>query len=115
MTRGADGGAESPYESLTRLLLLQAGFPRPQTQIEFGRLAVRVDLGWREWKVAVEYDGVQHWADSRQRSWDIERIALLEAEGWIVVRVTAEMLKRPHVIADRVASALVAHGCPRTW
>ena len=62
-----------------------------------------------------EYDGVQHWADSRQRSWDIERIALLEAEGWIVVRVTAEMLKRPHVIADRVASALVAHGCPRTW
>src|SRR5258705_8932444 len=28
-----DGGAESPYESLTRLLLVKAGFPRPQTQI----------------------------------------------------------------------------------
>jgi len=25
-----DGGAESPYESLTRLVLIQAGFPRPE-------------------------------------------------------------------------------------
>ena len=28
-----DGGSESPYESLTRLLLIRNGFPRPQTQI----------------------------------------------------------------------------------
>jgi hypothetical protein len=28
-----DGGAESPYESITRLLLIKAGLPRPQTQI----------------------------------------------------------------------------------
>ena len=59
-------------------------------------------MGWREWKIAVEYDGVQHWADGRQRAWDIERIALLEAAGWAVVRVSAEMLGRPQVIIDRI-------------
>jgi very-short-patch-repair endonuclease len=42
---------------------------------------IRVDMGWREWRVAVEYGGVQHWSDRRQRSGDIERIALLEGAG----------------------------------
>ncbi|MCH9702750.1 MAG: hypothetical protein K0U76_15465, partial [Actinomycetia bacterium] len=41
-----DGGAESPYESLTRLLLVRNGFPRPDTQIEvrdeFGRVFARL-------------------------------------------------------------------------
>ena len=66
-----------------RLLLVGAGLPKPETQIEFRDLRIRVDMGWREWKVAVEYDGIQHWENRYQRSWDIERIALLEAAGWI--------------------------------
>jgi hypothetical protein len=111
-----DGGAESPRETRLRLLLVTAGLPRPETQIEFrdrrGRVRVRVDMGWREWKVAVEYDGVQHWTDPRQRSWDIERIALLEASGWTVIRVSAEMLARPDSIVYRVAAKLRAAGCP---
>jgi len=69
-------------------------------------------MGWREWRVAVEYDGVQHWSDRRQRSWDIERIALLEGAGWVVVRVSAEMMSRPHVIVERVRAKLRAAGCP---
>jgi hypothetical protein len=67
-----DGGAESPQETRVRLLLVGAGLPKPETQIEFRDLHIRVDMGWREWKVAVEYDGVHHWTDGRQRSWDIE-------------------------------------------
>jgi very-short-patch-repair endonuclease len=105
-----DGGAESPQETRVRLLLIDAGLPKPETQIEFRDLHIRVDLGWREWRVAVEYDGIQHWTDSRQRSWDIERIAMLEAAGWVVVRVSAEMLKRPQVITDRVRAALTDRG-----
>ena len=96
-----------------RLLLVSGGIPKPETQIEFRDLQIRVDMGWREWKVAVEYDGIQHWEDSRQRSWDIERLALLEAAGWIVIRVSAEMLRRPQVIVDRVGCALISRGCPR--
>lgn len=109
----ADGGAESPQETRVRLLLIDALLPRPETQIEFRELRIRVDMGWREFKVAVEYDGVQHWTDSRQRSWDIERIALLEAAGWTVIRVSAEMLRRPYVIVERVRAALERGGYGR--
>ncbi len=109
----ADGGAESPQETRVRLLLIAAGLPRPETQIEFRNLhsrRIRVDMGWREWKVAVEYDGIQHWEDPQQRAWDIERIALLEAAGWIVIRVSAAMLARPQVIVERVRTKLVERG-----
>lgn len=69
-------------------------------------------MGWPQWKVAVEYDGVQHWSDRRQRSWDIDRIAILESLGWTVVRVSAELMSRPDVIIARVAAKLRAAGCP---
>jgi hypothetical protein len=109
-----DGGAESPPESRLRLLLMRAGLPPPETQIEFtdefGVARIRVDIGWRQWKVAVEYDGVQHWSDRRQRSWDIDRIAILESLGWVTVRVSAELLSRPHVIVERVVAKLRAAG-----
>jgi Protein of unknown function (DUF559) len=110
-----DGGAESPQESRVRLLLVAAGLPPPETQIEFsdefGLVRIRVDMGWREWRVAVEYDGVQHWSDRYQRSWDIDRIAMLEAMGWVVVRVSAEMLSRPNVVVERIRRKLQAAGC----
>lgn len=44
-----DGGAESPQETRVRLLLVNAGLPAPETQIEytdaFGVVRIRVDLG----------------------------------------------------------------------
>jgi hypothetical protein len=44
-----DGGAESPYESLTRMLFVRAGFPRPETQIpvvdEYGVLVAVIARG----------------------------------------------------------------------
>lgn len=107
-----DGGAESPQETRLRLVLVRAGLPRPQTQIEFPHFRIRVDMGWEQWKVAVEYDGVQHWADRRQRSWDIDRLALLEDAKWAVIRVSSEMLTRPDVIIERVRAKLRAAGCP---
>ena len=106
-----DGGAESPQETRLRLVIVGAGLPPPETQIEFRDLHIRVDMGWRAWKVAVEYDGVQHWTDRRQRAWDLERIAQLEAAGWVVVRVSSDMMKRTEVIVERVASKLRAAGC----
>jgi len=111
-----DGGAESPQESRLRVMIVDAGLPSPETQIEFrdrfGRVRVRVDIGWREWQVAVEYDGAQHWTDGRQRSWDIDRIALLEESGWVVIRVSADLLKRPDVVLQRIVAKLRAAGCP---
>lgn len=112
----ADGGAESPQESRLRLALLDAGLPTPCTQLtvtsSLGHFVARLDLGWREWKVAVEYDGTQHWTDSKQRSRDIDRIAELEALGWRIIRVSADMLRqRPASIVGRTRRALRDAGC----
>jgi len=90
----ADGGAESPRETWLRLLLIRAGIPRPQTQIrvfdEFGQIVARLDMGWPDLMIAVEYDGDHHWTDRRQLSHDIRRTEMLREMGWIVIRVTAE-------------------------
>lgn len=107
-----DGGAESPYETLTRLILVRAGLPAPRTQLrvvdETGFMVAYVDMGWPEHRVAVEYDGAQHWTDARQRRRDIERLAQLEALGWIVIRVSSDMVRTPAAITERVRSALAS-------
>jgi hypothetical protein len=113
----ADGGAESPYETKTRLVLLGGGLPRPHTQIEvlneWGAVMARIDMGWEEWKVGVEFDGAQHWTDPAQRTRDIDRLAELEARGWTIIRVSADMLRyRPDVVVERTRTALVAADCP---
>ncbi len=112
-----DGGAESPQESRTRLVLVDAGLPKPQTQIrvfnEYGDFVGRVDMGWREWLVAVEYDGAQHWIDPKQRSRDIDRQAELADCGWIIVRVSSDMLRHMQgTVVARVVAALRAAGYP---
>ena len=107
-----DGGAQSPKETWLRLLLLSAGFPRPQTQIavrnEWGWAEAYLDMGWEEIKVAVEYDGDQHRSSRYQYVKDIRRLEMLERTGWIVVRVIAEdhpddIIRRVHVARARRA------------
>jgi hypothetical protein len=105
-----DPGAQSPRESYLRLLLIDAGMPRPQTQIPVlgvdGIPVAYLDLGWEEHMVAVEYDGDQHRSDRRQYVKDIHRIEMLERMGWIIVRVVAE--DSPGNIVRRVRAALEA-------
>ena len=103
-----DAGAQSPKETWLRLLLIQAGLPRPQTQIpvrdQFGDVIAYLDMGWEDVKVAVEYDGDHHRSDRLQYTWDIRRLELLERLGWIVIRVVFG--DRPADIIRRVRSAL---------
>lgn len=112
-----DAGAESPQETRTRLVLIAGGLPKPQTQIvvqnEWGWVLARIDLGWEQWRVGVEYDGAQHWTDPRIRANDIERTAELERRGWRIIRVSADLLRnRPDVLVERVAHALSSAGYP---
>jgi hypothetical protein len=111
----ADPGAESPQETRTRLVLTNAGLRPSRTQIDvfnrFGEHVRRIDMGWPEWKVGVEYDGEQHWTDPAIRAKDIDQQAELEALGWRIIRVSAEMLRyRPNTIVGRTRSALRAAG-----
>ena len=46
--------------------------------------------------MAVEYDGDQHRTDRRQWREDRERDAALRAEGWEVIRVTADVFLPGH-------------------
>jgi hypothetical protein len=115
-----DGGADSPYETMTRLLLVRAGFPPLQTQIpvreEFGRVFARIDMGWPDYLVGVDFEGAHHWDDPKQRSWDIDRFAKLSARDWIDVRLTSGILhNRPQSFLDRAGAALISRGCPKTW
>ena len=115
-----DGGAESPYESLTRLLLVQAGLPRPQTQIplldEYGFVVARIDMGWSEYLVGVDFEGAHHWTSPKTRTWDVERYHRLLELGWNDIRVTSGILHNtPQRFLDRVGAALIARGCPKTW
>ena len=102
-----DAGAQSPKETWLRLVLVQAGLPRPQTQIpvrdEFGDVFAYLDMGWEDVKVAVEYDGEQHRSDRRQYTWDVRRLEMVERRGWILVRVVAG--DRPADILRRVRAA----------
>jgi very-short-patch-repair endonuclease len=97
------------------LLVIAAGLTRPHTQIEVlndrGRVIARIDMGWPEIKVGIEYDGSQHWTDSRIRSNDIDRAAELSHRGWIVIRVSADLLRyRPDVVISRVREAIRSRG-----
>ena len=111
----ADGGAESPQESKLRVLLVRAGLPRPTTQIavtnQWGRVVRRIDMGWPDVKVGVEYDGGQHWTDPAQHADDIDRLEFLAARGWIIVRVSARQLRyQPDGVVERVEAALLRAG-----
>jgi very-short-patch-repair endonuclease len=102
-----DPGAESPKETWLRLLLMDAGFPRPRTQIPVpgrgGETRYRLDMGWEELMVAVEYDGEHHRIDKPTYKSDIIRMEYLHAVGWLVVRVVAE--HRRQEIVRRVRDA----------
>ncbi|SPM37118.1 hypothetical protein MRAB57_4961 [Mycobacterium rhizamassiliense] len=104
-----DGGAQSPKETWLRLLLMNAGFPRPHTQIavrnEWGWAEAYLDMGWEDVKVAVEYDGDQHRSSRTQYVKDIRRLEMLERYGWIVVRVIAEDHREDIVRRVRAARA----------
>ncbi len=110
-----DGGAESPQETRTRLVLIDGGLPRPETQIRvlsrYGDFIGRIDMGYRELLVGVEYDGPQHWTDPAQRADDIDRHAEFRAEDWIIVRVSSDLLRyRPATVVSRVEEALRGRG-----
>jgi hypothetical protein len=107
-----DAGAQSPRESYLRLLLIEAGFPRPQTQIPVlgadGISVAHIDVGWEEYLVGVEYEGDHHQTDRRQYVYDIQRLEMLERMGWLIVRVVVE--DRRADIVRRVRAAMVERG-----
>lgn len=107
-----DPGAASPKESWLRLLLIDNGFPIPETQIpvldEGGEPFAFLDMGWRGIQLAVEYDGDQHRTDRPQYVKDQRRLPKIEKRGWEVIRVINE--DRKSEVLERVHEAFVRRG-----
>jgi very-short-patch-repair endonuclease len=96
VARPADAGAGSPQESRLRVRLVQAGLPRPETQVVItrdGLFVARSDPGWPEYRVAVEYDGVWHAESADQIDADRRRLNNVIAADWVVLHVTARRMR----------------------
>ena len=107
-----DGGAASPQETRLRLLFIDAGFPKPTTQIpvfdEQGRYVRTLDMGWEDLLVAAEYDWEQHRTNRAQYVKDRQMLPKLERLGWIVMCVIKE--HSDDAILDRAYRAMVSRG-----
>lgn len=106
-----DGGAASPRETWLRLLLIDAGFPVPETQIplvDHRGLAAVLDMGWRRYRVGAEYDGDQHRYDRRRYVWDLKRARIIAGLGWLRVQVVRE--DHADDVIARVREALESRG-----
>jgi very-short-patch-repair endonuclease len=91
------------------LVLVRAGLTPIVTQIRVGKR--RIDMGWPEYRVGVEYDGEHHWTDPNEYAKDIERLEFLAAQGWLIVRVSAGQLRYDRDgIVRRVRAALAKAG-----
>ncbi|WP_189078210.1 DUF559 domain-containing protein [Mangrovihabitans endophyticus] len=105
-----DGGAECAQESQLRLLLVDGGLPRPESQIrvcdEGGVVRYRLDMGYREQRVGVEYDGSSH-LDLRALAHDRARSNFLAMQGWKMRHFTAyDIYRRPGYVVSTVRAAL---------
>jgi very-short-patch-repair endonuclease len=67
----------------------------------------RLDLGWPEAKLALEYEGAHHF-EGPQIVLDDERYADLVAAGWRIIRVSASDLRDLDGVVVRIRAALGA-------
>lgn len=103
---------ESPMETRLRLILIQAGLPRPVAQHEvrdgLGRFVARLDLAYASWRLGLEYEGDHH-RDRAVFRHDLARVNALRALGWTVLRFTADdVLRHPGRIVQQVLAVVRA-------
>ena len=104
-------GVESPWESITRVLMLDGGLPEPEVNADVthdGVFVARPDLIYRDARIAIQYDGDGHRSDRTQWQADVARDAALRAIGWEVIHVTQETLSEPWRLVALIRATLAA-------
>ncbi|UYO98195.1 hypothetical protein OED01_05660 [Microbacterium sp. M28] len=107
-------GSESSGETELRLALVRAGLPEPDLNWtlldERGGFVARLDIAYRRYRVAPEYDGRGHATGAQFRK-DADRWDAIRAQNWDHVRILSHHLRpNPQVAVDKVARALIAAG-----
>lgn len=104
---------DSPPETRVRLMLVWAGLPCPEVNLNVfdraGGWVARPDLSYPELKIAIEYDGDHHRTDKRQWRRDRARDQNLRDDGWIVITLTADdIFRTPDQTVARIRRAIVS-------
>jgi Protein of unknown function (DUF559) len=83
----ADGGAESPLESLARVVFRDGGLPPPELQAEIrdAEFIGRVDFLWRKFRTIAEVDGAAKYDDRNLAMRQLRRDKRLREAGYEVV------------------------------
>ena len=87
-------GADSYPETFLRLAMRDAGLPEPELQLQLDLLdpiSPRADLGYRRFRIAVQYDGAHH-LTREQQSRDNRRDEAFLRAGWSYFKVNADDL-----------------------
>lgn len=107
LTELATGKAESPPESIFRLIVVEDGLPIPEPQFKVrtidGELLYLLDMAWERVRVALEYDGYA--AHEARAAYDAERERRLAQRGWIIVRARAADLADPSRVLAELRAA----------
>src|SRR5699024_6545348 len=116
----ADAHAESAGETATRFTLLRHGLHVSQLQIPVRtrRSRYRIDLGWPELKIGIEFDGKIKY--TRMAGSDPAEVIFrekrrqddLERAGWVIIRVTWADLLRPAAFIAEVHRRLHERSWP---
>jgi hypothetical protein len=108
----ATGRAESPPESWLLWLVVDLGFPVPEANLPVraldGRELYRLDLGYEELRIAIEYNGYAAHVDQVEA--DEARRRDLERRGWIVIVADADDLHGPERLEKELYEAFLRRG-----
>jgi hypothetical protein len=104
-----DDHAESPPESILRVLIVEGGLPRPAinhsiVETETGH-TVRPDFMFRDRRSLIEYQGDYHRSKQQWRK-DMTRRSRLEADRWKVMEINWDDLKDPVELIARIRRLL---------
>ena len=104
----AEPRAESQMETRLRMLLVHAGLPRPEVQVdvsdEQGRFLGRLDLCYPAHRLGIEYDGETHRESLVE---DNRRQNRLLAAGFRLLRFTGgDVYRRSETVVGQVRAAL---------
>lgn len=102
---------DSPMETRLRMLIVLAGLPEPEVNVEIrddnGDVLLRFDLLYRERRLAVEYEGRQHVEVIENWEGDIDRDELGDNLGYRILKVTSKGIwVEPGRTVERVWTAL---------
>jgi hypothetical protein len=111
-----DGLAESPLESLARVVFADGGLPPPKLQVPITsaerQFIGRVDFLWPEFKVVVEVDGAAKYdLDPQRARTELWRDKALRRAGYEVIHFSwAEITRQPEQVIAAIWAALRARG-----